>query len=458
MATKQKERPAGKPATIDIARLAESPWNTHGMDDDAADSLMESVRKLGVIQRLVVRPIYNGKDRVTASYEIVDGHRRYRAAKRLGVKALPCDIVELDDTDAQTQTLAANAQRIANDPLLEAELIQRMENHGMKRREIAAALGTYEHKVARRARLCSLIDGWREEYRKAKEKPSVATLEMIAAHEPGLQTTVLMSLHDNTDENQDESVFDDYEIEEDDFVNRMRKLDAEGIPFDPETAGCANCPNNTACHLGLFPEDRMGQCQNASCYALKWNTAIDAEIKRLRKRKVTVKEVKMKWDIPCSWGATRKKERKNTVPYVYEESGLKRILWSVPEAEKPVPAAQTEKEKAAAKAEKKRNRLVRSARDKMREEIDKVIEDAKTFRSVHDKIYGDLAALRLKRELERAWHEDSFVDDFARVWDLTCCLDEDEREAYDEAMEREDRANADTEDDENDGEEDGDEA
>lgn len=454
MATRQqKERPAGQAATIDIARLAESPWNTHDKTaDDEADSLMQSVQKLGVIQRLVVRPIYNGKDRVTASYEIVDGHRRYWAAKRLGIKALPCDIVELDDAEAQTQTLAANVQRISNDPLLEAELIQRMENHGMKRREIAAALGTYEHHVTRRARLTALIDGWREEYRKAKEKPSVATLEMIAAHEPGLQNEVLRGVREDTD--QDASVFDEYEIEVSDFEHRMRKLDAEGLPFDPETCGCANCPNNTACHLGLFPEDKLGRCQNASCYALKWNTAMDAEIERLRKRKVAVKEVKQKWDIPCSWSATWKKERKNTVPYVYEDSGLKRIMWSVPEAEKPVPAAQTEEEKAKAKAEKKRNKLLRSARDKMREEIDNVIEDAKTFRSVHDKIYGDLAALRLKRELERAWHEDSFVDDFARVWDLTCCLDEDEREAYDEEMRKRDEADADAED----GEEDGDEA
>ena len=146
------EKPAGKGASsgavaargpggggeevrlVPVDAFVESPWQLHAKVD--AEDLALSIRTQGLLQPLLGRETAKG-------VELIDGHRRYRAVRDcIGeVDALPCRIVELDDEGAQAAALAANAQRLASDPLLEAEAIARLAAAGRSQRWIAAALG-----------------------------------------------------------------------------------------------------------------------------------------------------------------------------------------------------------------------------------------------------------------------------------------------------------------------------
>lgn len=71
----------------------------------AMQELVESVKQLGILQPLLVRPIDGNK------YELVAGERRYRAASSLGLTEVPVVIRELTDTEALQIALLENLQR-----------------------------------------------------------------------------------------------------------------------------------------------------------------------------------------------------------------------------------------------------------------------------------------------------------------------------------------------------------
>jgi ParB family transcriptional regulator, chromosome partitioning protein len=74
-------------------------------DPRAMQELVESVKQLGILQPLLVRPIGGSK------YELVAGERRYRAASSLGLTEVPVAIRELTDAEALQIALLENLQR-----------------------------------------------------------------------------------------------------------------------------------------------------------------------------------------------------------------------------------------------------------------------------------------------------------------------------------------------------------
>ena len=63
-------------------------------DEDALNDLAESIKKHGLIQPLLVRPLSGN------TYQIVAGERRWRASRLAGLEKVPAVIRELDDTKA----------------------------------------------------------------------------------------------------------------------------------------------------------------------------------------------------------------------------------------------------------------------------------------------------------------------------------------------------------------------
>jgi len=67
--------------------------------------LVESVKAVGVLEPLIVRPTCDGK------YEIVCGLRRFMTAKKAGLKTVPCVILPMSDNNAFEAMLVENLQR-----------------------------------------------------------------------------------------------------------------------------------------------------------------------------------------------------------------------------------------------------------------------------------------------------------------------------------------------------------
>ena len=88
-----------------------TPMSNHPFqvrDDSDMQHLMESIKEYGVIVPILVRPnpIEGG-----AKYEIVSGHRRYEACKRLGIEDIPVIVRNLDDDEAILAMVDSNLHR-----------------------------------------------------------------------------------------------------------------------------------------------------------------------------------------------------------------------------------------------------------------------------------------------------------------------------------------------------------
>ncbi len=72
--------------------------------EEALQDLTNSIQEHGVIQPILLRPTKKG-------YEIVAGERRYRAARRAGLKVIPAIVRELDERQNMLYALIENMQR-----------------------------------------------------------------------------------------------------------------------------------------------------------------------------------------------------------------------------------------------------------------------------------------------------------------------------------------------------------
>ena len=96
------------PKNIAIEKLF--PFEGHPFkvqDNEEMNALIESIQKQGILSPLIVRPKENTKD----EYEIVSGHRRFRAAVKAGIKEVPALIVPLDRDTAAIAVVDSNLYR-----------------------------------------------------------------------------------------------------------------------------------------------------------------------------------------------------------------------------------------------------------------------------------------------------------------------------------------------------------
>ena len=104
-----------KPPTIPIDKITLPEQQPRRyFDSEAMKSLVESVKKEGILQPLLVRPV--GKN-----YELVAGERRYRAACEVGLTEVPVVIKEMSQEQAYGLALTENLQRENLNPVEETE-------------------------------------------------------------------------------------------------------------------------------------------------------------------------------------------------------------------------------------------------------------------------------------------------------------------------------------------------
>ena len=80
---------------------------------NGTEQLAESIKKIGLLQPIVVRINSLG------SFEVVAGNRRFNACKKLGWRKISCHLVELDDKSAFEVSIIENIQRQTLNPVEE---------------------------------------------------------------------------------------------------------------------------------------------------------------------------------------------------------------------------------------------------------------------------------------------------------------------------------------------------
>jgi len=141
------------------ARLEEVPVDTirpnrhqprvH-FDEESLTELAASIRQIGVLQPVLVRPIDGG-------FELLAGERRWRAARRAGLAVVPAIIRETDELGAVERALVENLHRQDLTPLEEAAAFQQLiEDFGLTHEQVAARVGKSRSAITNTLRLMSL--------------------------------------------------------------------------------------------------------------------------------------------------------------------------------------------------------------------------------------------------------------------------------------------------------------
>ena len=184
--------------TLDLPldRLHPHPANANIMPEAMLAKLAAHLQRTGRYPPLIVRPWED-------DYQLLDGHHRALALRRIGRALARCVVWEVDDAEALLLLATLNRLEGADDPLRRADLLSRLrERRGVDMPELAAML---PENAERLERLLSLRDPVRVRPPKPLETMPVAVhffllprqrreLEAVLAAAGGTREEALMAM------------------------------------------------------------------------------------------------------------------------------------------------------------------------------------------------------------------------------------------------------------------------
>jgi ParB family chromosome partitioning protein len=125
-------------------------------DEEAMAELVHSIREIGLLQPVVVRPLATDPDG-TVRYELVMGERRWRATKAAGLEVIPAIVRDTEDTAMLRDALLENLHRAQLNPLEEAAAYaQLLEDFECTHDELAGRIGRSRPQISNTIRLLRL--------------------------------------------------------------------------------------------------------------------------------------------------------------------------------------------------------------------------------------------------------------------------------------------------------------
>lgn len=125
-------------------------------NEEALGELSQSIKEHGIIQPITVRK--RGE-----KFELVAGERRWRAARMASLEVVPCNIIEITDTESAEIALLENLQREDLNFIEEAEAYYNLINdHKFTQDELAKRMGKKQSTIANKLRLLKLSPKVRE--------------------------------------------------------------------------------------------------------------------------------------------------------------------------------------------------------------------------------------------------------------------------------------------------------
>ena len=138
----------------DILPNAAQPRTTFVQED--LDELVASIREVGLLQPIVVRPIADAAPG-QPQYELVMGERRLRASKLLGLESIPAVVKNTADDAMLRDALLENLHRANLNPLEEASAYQQLlADFGITQDELATRIGRSRPQITNTIRLLRL--------------------------------------------------------------------------------------------------------------------------------------------------------------------------------------------------------------------------------------------------------------------------------------------------------------
>ncbi len=142
---------------LGIAEISPNPHQPRtAMDAEHIAELADSIRKVGVLQPIIVR-------QQGAGYQIIAGERRWRAAQAAGLERVPVRVMATTETEALALALIENLQRQDLNPIEEARGYRRLiDEYGMTQAELADRVSKSRSAVTNTLRLLDLPEDIQE--------------------------------------------------------------------------------------------------------------------------------------------------------------------------------------------------------------------------------------------------------------------------------------------------------
>ena len=122
-------------------------------DKEILEELTNSIKKQGIIQPIVVRPVKSS----VGKYEIIAGERRWLASQNAGLHEIPAVILNVDDVKSLEFSIIENVQRQDLNPIEEAKGYQRLiDDFNYNQEKLSQFIGKSRSYIANSLRLLSL--------------------------------------------------------------------------------------------------------------------------------------------------------------------------------------------------------------------------------------------------------------------------------------------------------------
>lgn len=258
---------------LDITTVHPSADNHRKTFNDASlQELAESIREVGVLQAIAVRP------HTARGYEIIYGERRYRASLLAGAKTIKATIYNnITDDEAEDMSLSENLQREEVRPTEEAKAFKRLLEKGRyDMYSLVSRFGRSEKYIYTRLKLNELYQPIGELL--DNETITISVAEEISTYEPNIQKDVYEKhLKEDSRDNWAGYTLKLFKK----YFEEYYTTDLEQYKFDKTE--CKACVHNAA-NYNLFAEHNgCGHCTNHKCLDTKNAAFVAKETEKLLK-------------------------------------------------------------------------------------------------------------------------------------------------------------------------------
>jgi ParB family chromosome partitioning protein len=138
---------------IPLEQLDRNPYQTRtsSLDPVALNELAASIKAVGVVQPIVVRPITGGR------YQVIAGERRWEASRTIGMPTIPAIVRQVSNEQAMEMTIIENLQREDLNCMEQARAFDRLSrDFGLTQEQMSLRTGKERSSIANFLRLLKL--------------------------------------------------------------------------------------------------------------------------------------------------------------------------------------------------------------------------------------------------------------------------------------------------------------
>jgi len=267
---------------IPLKNIYESGMNPRGIiTPDSVEELAKDISVHGLIYPLLVR-----LNKAKKKYELVAGHRRYKAIIQLNWKDVDCIIRTLTDEEAFELAVIENLQREDVHPLNEAMAFKTLMGK-MTIESLAKKISKSESYIARRLKLNDLTKEAKEDFYEG-DLELAHCVELCRLTEDQQKKCLIKNVRGIWDGNKKITHYEPPTVFRA-FISREIMKSLNKVPFDkadktllPKAGACVSCPKRTGANANLFNDiQKEDNCLDGACYKLKLTYYVKRQIQQL---------------------------------------------------------------------------------------------------------------------------------------------------------------------------------